>query len=137
MFWQLKNCKDRYTNTLNIMTKHNTNRTYNFLIEGVSAAAMGLGIYLTKPTLEKRLSKSFNLADASINKTLSNSPERKLSKPANFELAGLGGIAAYKIYRGIKRKKRANVVEGIFLTTVLAAAVLYTASLSMGKNNLK
>ncbi|RZK18441.1 MAG: hypothetical protein EOO86_10200 [Pedobacter sp.] len=116
------------------MAINTTNKTYHLLIDAVRAAGMGLGIYLTKPTLEKRLSKSFNLVDASVNKTLKHAPERKLSNPISFELAGLGGIAAYKIYKGLKKKKKANIVEGIFLTTVMAAALVYTINLATTKS---
>jgi len=107
-----------------------TNKPYHFLLEALRAAGMGLGIYLTKPTLEKRLFKSMHLADTGIKKTVSHPGKDRLSNPVTFELAGLGGIAAYKIYKGMKKNKKANIVEGIFLTTVLAAALVYTAGLS-------
>ncbi|RDC57937.1 hypothetical protein DU508_03010 [Pedobacter chinensis] len=118
------------------MTATNTkkNLIYRVLIEGIRAAGMGFGIYLTKPTLEKRIAKSLSLADSSVNTTLSHSPKRDLASPVNFELAGLGGIAAYKIYKGLRRKKTANLVEGIFLTAVLAAAVVYTAKLTRNQS---
>ncbi|WP_316809445.1 hypothetical protein [Pedobacter agri] len=115
------------------MTLKTTNKPYQLLLDILSAAGMGLGIYLTKPSLEKRLSKSLNLADSSVNKTFKHSPASKSINPINFELAGLGGIAAYKMYKGFKRNKKANVVEGFFLTAVLAAAVIYTASISKSK----
>ncbi|WP_316795424.1 hypothetical protein [Pedobacter agri] len=124
---------EKYSNTililLKIMAKNTTNKPYNLLIEGLSAAGMGLGIYLTKPTIEKRLAKSVNLADSSLSKTLSHKPENRFLKPLTFELAGLGGIAAYRFYKGLRKNKKANIVEGIFLTSVLAAAIIYRASI--------
>jgi len=118
------------------MALKTTNKPYQLLLDVLSAAGMGLGIYLTKPSLEKRLSKSFSLANSSVNKTFEHSPASKSVNPVNFELAGLGGIAAYKIYKGFKRNKKANVVEGFFLTAVLTAAVIYTASISKSKANI-
>jgi len=111
-------------------TYTNKNLIYRVLIEGIRATGMGLGIYLTKPALEKRIAKSLNLADSGINTTLSHSAKRDFPNPVNFELAGLGGIAAYKIYKGLRKKKTANLVEGIFLTAVLTVAVVYTANLA-------
>lgn len=117
-----------------MMTKRNTHKPYNLLIDGLSAIGMGLGIYLPRPTIEKRIAKSVNLADSSINKTLSHSPEKAFSSPLTFELAGLGGIAVYRFYQGLKKSKKANIVEGFFLTSILAAAIIYQASLPKNRS---
>lgn len=116
------------------MALNSTNKPYNLLLEGLRAAGMGLGIYLTKPALEKRLSKSLTLANSGINKTLKHNPANSITNPVTFELAGLGGIAAYRIYRGLKNNKKANLIEGILLTGVLFGAVAYTIGVSKKKS---
>jgi len=116
------------------MQSNNTNKAYHLAIDTLRAAGMGLGIYLTKPVLEKRLFKNLNLIDHGVKKTITYNPAKSVTNPVNFELAGLGGIAAYKIYSGIKKSKASNLIEGALLTAVVLGALAYTNSLSKAKS---
>ncbi|MFC3563227.1 hypothetical protein [Pedobacter jamesrossensis] len=114
------------------MVKKNTNQSIKnkLIIQGIqlvgNAAGVNASKYRTKKAIEKNLSLVNSLMRAGF--THKNNSESNLNK--NIELAGLGGIALYNFYKGIKRKQRALIIQGAFLSTALLFVVLTSNKLS-------
>jgi len=100
---------------------------------GLQAATNKMGAAASRKQIRKGVSQNIGLIDQLLRLTLmkNNNPVKKMER--NIELGALGVIALNNFYKGFKRKKKLWVLEGIFLTTVLAGVILVTR-LGNGKN---
>lgn len=108
-----------------VMVKQDTNQSIKnrMIIKGVQLAGTAAGVHLSKYKTKKTIEKNLSLVNSLIRVGLSNknAPQSRLKK--NIELAGLGGIALYNFYRGVKRKQTALVIQGAFLSIALLSVI--------------
>ncbi|GGE70018.1 hypothetical protein EV200_11121 [Pedobacter psychrotolerans] len=100
------------------------------VLDGMKAVGHGLGIHSTKPVIKKTVAKNMRLVDGLLRIAFSS---RKTSAAKNkrvIELAGIGGIALYTFLRGIERKKKSLLIQGVFLGAALLTVSLATANSS-------
>lgn len=93
---------------------------------GLQTAAKKLGASASKKQIRKGVSKNIGLIDELLHIVLikSKDPSKRLQR--NIEFVGLGIIAAHAFYRGLKKKKRLWIYEGIFLTAALGGVLAAT-----------
>jgi len=94
------------------------------LIEGLKAAGSAIGIHSNKKAIKKTVSKNFSIINSLMDAafTRQGSSNHKIKK--TIELGSLGVIALYNIVKGVKRKRRALLVEGIFLSVALGTVLI-------------
>jgi len=94
------------------------------LIEGLKAAGSAIGIHSGRGAIKKTVSKNFSIINSLMDAafTRQGSSNHKIKK--TIELGSLGVIALYNILKGVKRKRRTLVVEGIFLSVALGAVLI-------------
>ncbi|MFC4141257.1 hypothetical protein [Pedobacter mendelii] len=110
------------------MMKTNTRKIElnDLLIDGLQAAGGAMGFHASKRRIGGRVAKNIGIVDQLMKFAFTrkgNSPN-KLQK--DIELGGLGVIAAYNLYKGIKRKRKSLLLQGAFLTVSLAIVVFGT-----------
>jgi len=94
------------------------------LIEGLKAAGSAIGIHSGRGAIKKTVSKNFSIINSLMDAafTRQGSSNHKIKK--TIELGSLGVIALYNILKGVKRKRRTLVAEGIFLSVALGAVLI-------------
>jgi len=93
---------------------------------GLQTAAKKLGASASKKQIRKGVSKNISLIDELLNIVLIKNKDSSKRVQRNIEFVGLGVIAAHTFYRGIKKKKRLWIFEGVFLTVALGGVLLAT-----------
>lgn len=92
--------------------------------DALQAVGHGLGIHTTRPAIKTRVAKKFHFVDqlmqVAFGPRLSGSAKNKRL----IELSGLGVIAGYSLYKGIKRNNAALLIEGLFFSATLATVAL-------------
>ncbi|MFC4210876.1 hypothetical protein ACFOWA_06775 [Pedobacter lithocola] len=93
------------------------------LLGGLQLAGNAIGRHQSKRTIGRKVANNVGI----VNQVLRFALNRKGSSNSlqkNIELGGLGLIALYNIYRGIRRKRNYLLLQGAFLTVSLAVTVL-------------
>ncbi|GAA4195677.1 hypothetical protein GCM10022289_00220 [Pedobacter jeongneungensis] len=93
---------------------------------GLQTAAKKLGASATKKQIRKGVSKNLSLIDQLLRIALIKSKDPSKRTQRNMEFIGLGVIAAHSFYKGLKKKKRLWIFEGVFLTAALGGVLLAT-----------
>ncbi|TCD23441.1 hypothetical protein EZ456_17720 [Pedobacter psychrodurus] len=93
---------------------------------GLQAAAKKLGAEASKAQIRKGVSKNISLIDELLRIVLIKNKDSSKRVQRNIEFIGLGVIAAHTFYRGIEKKKRLWIFEGVFLTAALGGVLLAT-----------
>lgn len=93
---------------------------------GLQTAAKKLGASASKAQIRKGVSKNISLIDELLRIVLIKNKDSSKKTQRNIEFVGLGVIAAHTFYRGIKKKKRLWIFEGVFLTAALGGVLLAT-----------
>ncbi|RNL52166.1 hypothetical protein [Pedobacter jejuensis] len=93
------------------------------LLGGLQMAGDAIGKHQSKRTIGRKVANNVGLVNQILRFALNRKGSSgKLTK--NIELGGLGAIALYNIYRGIKRKRNYLLLQGAFLTVSLAVSLL-------------
>jgi uncharacterized membrane protein len=93
---------------------------------GLQTAAKKLGASASKKQIRKGVSKNLSLIDELLRIALIKSKDPSKRTQRNMEFIGLGVIAAHSFYKGLKKKKRLWIFEGVFLTAALGGVLLAT-----------
>jgi uncharacterized membrane protein len=93
---------------------------------GLQTAAKKLGASASKAQIRKGVSKNISLIDELLRIALIKSKDPSKRMQRNIEYVGLGIMAAHTFYRGLKKKKRLWIFEGVFLTAALGGVLLAT-----------
>ena len=109
----------------NIMSRTATKKIElnNLIIGGLQAAGSAIGLHSSKQRIGKSVAKNISIVDKVMDVAFTKEGNAPYKIQKNVELAGLGLIAAYNFYKGIKRKKTANVLQGAFLALTLGTVV--------------
>lgn len=91
------------------------------VLDGLKAVGNAVGVKASKPKIKKEMEMSVSIVNQLMDVLFT---KKGLQNKKEIELAGLGLMAFYNIYRGIKRKKRSSIVKGVFLSATLAAALI-------------
>lgn len=111
------------------MMKKNTTDQFKkeMVLDGMKAVGHGLGIHATKPAIQHAVAKNMNLVDNLLRIAFSKRNGSATESKRVIELAGMGGIALYTFYRGLERKNKSLLIQGVFLATALLTVSLATA----------
>jgi len=94
------------------------------LIEGLKAAGSAIGIHSGRGAIKKTVSKNFSIINSLMDAAFTRQGSSKHKIKKTIELGSLGVIALYNILKGVKRKRRTLVAEGIFLSVALGAVLI-------------
>lgn len=93
-------------------------------LDAIQAVGHGLGIHTTRPSIKKNVAKKVQLVDELLQVAFGPKSTSVAKNKRLIELGGLGVIAGYSLYKGVKRHKLTLIAEGIFLGATLAAVAL-------------
>ena len=94
------------------------------LIEGLKAAGSAIGIHSGRGAIKKTISKNFSIINSLMDAAFTRQGDGNHKIKKAIELSSLGAIALYNILKGVKRKRRTLLVEGIFLSVALGAVLI-------------
>ncbi|TCD10502.1 hypothetical protein EZ449_09145 [Pedobacter frigidisoli] len=91
------------------------------VLDGLKAVGSAVGVKASKPKIKKEMEIGVSIVNQLMDVLFT---KKGIQNKKEIELAGLGLMALYNIYRGVKRKRRSSIVKGVFLTATLAAALI-------------
>ena len=91
------------------------------VLDGLKAAGNAAGVKASKPKIKKEMEMGISLVNQLMEVLFT---KKGNNNKKEIELTGLGIMALYNFYRGIKKRKRSSLVKGVFLTATLAAALI-------------
>ncbi|KQR72729.1 hypothetical protein [Pedobacter sp. Leaf176] len=94
------------------------------LIEGLKAAGSAIGIHSGRGAIKKTVSKNFSIINSLMDAAFTRQGHSNHNLKKTIELGSLGIIALYNILKGVKRKRRTLLAEGIFLSVALGAVLI-------------
>jgi len=94
------------------------------LIEALKAAGSAIGIHSGRGAIKKTVSKNFSIINSLMDAAFTRQGGGNSKIKKAIELSSLGAIALYNILKGVKRKRRTLLVEGIFLSVALGAVLI-------------
>lgn len=107
------------------MVKTNTRKIKNeLIIEGLQTAGKAIGLHASKSKTKTTIEKNLSLVNSLMRVGFSHRNGANSTVKKNIELAGLGAIAFYNFYKGIKQKQKAHLIQGAFLSTALLLVIL-------------
>ncbi|RYD80774.1 MAG: hypothetical protein EOP55_01195 [Sphingobacteriales bacterium] len=106
----------------------------DLIIGGLQVAGNAIGLHKSKQQIGKNVAKNIGIVNKVMELAFTKEGNSPYKLQKNVELAGLGVIAAYNFYKGIKRKRKTNVLQGAFLALTLGV-VIY-GSIKKGVNKL-
>lgn len=115
----------------NITTRKNIKD--ELLIEGLKAAGSAIGIHSGRGAIKKTVSKNFSIINSLMDAAFTGQGDGNHKIKKTIELGSLGAIALYNILKGVKRKRRTLLVEGIFLSVALGAVLIGSNAKTIAK----
>ncbi|GAA3962085.1 hypothetical protein GCM10022246_14100 [Pedobacter ginsengiterrae] len=107
------------------MVKKDTTKIKNeLIISGLQTAGKAIGLHTSKSKTKKTIEKNLSLVNSLMRAGFSHKNDATSRVKKNIELAGMGAIAFYNFYKGIKQKRRAYIIQGAFLSTALIMVIL-------------
>ncbi|WP_197082456.1 hypothetical protein [Pedobacter sp. BMA] len=96
-------------------------KTNGLVLDGLKAVGDSAGLKASKSKIKKEVQLSFSIVNQLTEMLFT---KRGMQNRKEIEMAGLGIIALYNIYRGVKKGKRSPLVKGVFLAGILTAALI-------------
>ncbi|MCZ4221856.1 hypothetical protein [Pedobacter rhodius] len=93
------------------------------LVEGLKVAGNAIGINYGKGKIKKSVSRNLSMVDSLMSAAFTRKGNVSYKSQKAIELGSLGFIALYNIIKGVKRKRRGLIAEGIFLSLALGAVI--------------
>lgn len=107
------------------MVKTDTRKVKNeLIIEGLYTVGKAIGLHTNKSKTKKTIEKNLSLLNSLIRVGFSHRNDATAKLKKNIELTGLGAIAFYNFYKGVKQKRKAHIIQGAFLSTALLMVIL-------------
>ena len=106
------------------------------LIEGLKAAGSAIGIHSGRGAIKKTVSKNFSIINSLMDAAFTRQGDGNHKIKKTIELSSLGAIALYNILKGVKRKRRTLLIEGIFLSVALGAVLIGSNAKTKTKRTL-
>lgn len=91
------------------------------VLDGLKAVGDSAGLKASKTKIKKEVQLGFSIVNQLTEMLFT---KRGMQNRKEIEMAGLGVIALYNIYRGMKKGKRSPLVKGVFLAGILTAALI-------------